>query len=90
VAPLLRQGRHDVLTPTLTGMGERAHLCRQERVGVDTHVQGVKAVLDFEDLRDVVLRGASYGGMPVTAAEVGDTDGAAGNTDSAFGVGPRW
>jgi hypothetical protein len=34
----------------------------------------VKAVLDFADLRDVLLRGASYGRMPVTAAEVGDTD----------------
>jgi hypothetical protein len=55
-------------------MGERAHLRRQEWVGLDTHVQDVKAVLDFADLRDVLLRGASYGRMPVTAAEVGDTD----------------
>jgi len=26
VAPLLRQAGHDVYTPTLTGLGERAHL----------------------------------------------------------------
>jgi pimeloyl-ACP methyl ester carboxylesterase len=68
VARLLRECGHEVFTPTLTGMGERAHLCRQERVGLDTYVQDVKAVLDFEDFRDVVLCGASYGGMPVTAA----------------------
>lgn len=49
-------------------MGERAHLCRQEHVGLATHVDDVVAVLEFETLRDVVLCGASYGGMPVTGA----------------------
>lgn len=68
VARLLRQRGHEVFTPTLTGMGERAHLCRQEHVGLATHADDVIAVLEFETLRDVVLCGASYGGMPVTGA----------------------
>jgi pimeloyl-ACP methyl ester carboxylesterase len=68
VARLLRQGGHEVFTPTLTGMGERSHLGREEYVGLETHIDDVVAVLEFEDLRDVVLCGASYGGMPVTGA----------------------
>jgi pimeloyl-ACP methyl ester carboxylesterase len=55
-----------VFTPTLTGMGERAHL--GPNVGMSTHVEDVVAVLEFEDVRDVVLVGASYGGMSVTGA----------------------
>ncbi|MGH3115884.1 MAG: alpha/beta fold hydrolase [Gaiellales bacterium] len=68
VARLLRQRGHDVFTPTLTGMGERAHLGREEHVGLGTHVADIVSVLEFENLGDVVLCGASYGGMPVTGA----------------------
>lgn len=68
VARLLRKRGHDVFTPTLTGMGDRAHFGADEYVGLGTHVADVVAVLEFENLRDVVLCGASYGGMPVTGA----------------------
>ena len=67
VARVLRERGHDVFTPTLTGMGERAHLGRPE-VGLTTHVEDVVAVLELEDLHDVVLCGHSYGGMPVSGA----------------------
>ena len=66
VAQLLRERGHVVFTPTLTGMGERSHL--GPRVGLGTHIDDLVAVLEFEDLHDVVLCGASYGGMPVTGA----------------------
>lgn len=66
VAERLRARGHTVFTPTLTGMGERSHLGPE--VGLATHVQDVVAVLEYEDLRDVVLCGASYGGMAVTGA----------------------
>jgi pimeloyl-ACP methyl ester carboxylesterase len=66
VADLLRQFGHQVFTPTLTGMGERAHL--GTNVGLRTHVDDVVAVLEFEELTSVVLCGASYGGMAVTGA----------------------
>ncbi len=67
VAQALRDRGHTVFTPTLTGMGERAHLGRPE-VGVATHVEDVIAVLEMECLDHVVLCGHSYGGMPVTGA----------------------
>jgi pimeloyl-ACP methyl ester carboxylesterase len=67
VARALRERGHDVFTHTLTGMGERAHLGGPE-VGLATHVKDVIAVLELEDLHDVVLCGHSYGGMPVSSA----------------------
>jgi pimeloyl-ACP methyl ester carboxylesterase len=66
VAAALRAVGHAVFTPTLTGMGERSHLGPE--VGLGTHVQDVVGLLEFEDLWNVVLCGASYGGMAVTAA----------------------
>ncbi|MGH9003371.1 MAG: alpha/beta fold hydrolase, partial [Acidimicrobiia bacterium] len=68
VARLLRRRGHEVFTPTLTGMGERAHLLPDEPVGLGTHVDDIVALLQFEQLDAVILCGASYGGMPVTAA----------------------
>jgi hypothetical protein len=68
VARRLRERGHDVFTPTLSGMGERAHLDRQEEVGLSTHVEDVVAVLEFENLRDVVLCGPRLRGCPVTGA----------------------
>jgi pimeloyl-ACP methyl ester carboxylesterase len=65
VARLLRSAGHEVFAPTLTGLGERAHLLRP-RIDLDTHIEDVVAVLHYEDLRDVVLVGHSYGGMVIT------------------------
>jgi len=62
---MLRRAGHEVFTPTLTGLGERAHLARPG-IDLDLHVQDVAAVLEMEDLREVVLVGHSYGGMVVT------------------------
>jgi pimeloyl-ACP methyl ester carboxylesterase len=63
-APLREQG-HDVFTPTLTGLGERAHLAGPD-VGLDTHVQDVAAVLELEQLEEVVLVGHSSSGIVIT------------------------
>ena len=65
IRPLLAAKGHTVLTPTLTGLGERAHLA-SAAVDLDTHVSDVVAVLETEDLREVILLGHSYGGMVVT------------------------
>ena len=59
VTPLLRAAGHDVYTPTLTGLGERAHLL-SPAVDLACHVQDVVNVLEYEDLRQVVLVGHSY------------------------------
>ncbi|MCL5997844.1 MAG: alpha/beta hydrolase [Chloroflexi bacterium] len=65
VAPRLREASHAVFTPTLTGLGERVHLANPE-VGLDTHIQDVVNILEYEDLRQVVLVGHSYGGIVIT------------------------
>ena len=65
VRPLLRAAGHEVFTPTYTGLGERAHQASPE-VDLETHVQDVLGVIEFEDLRDIVVVGHSYGGMVAT------------------------
>lgn len=70
VAKALRAAGYEVYTPTLTGMGDRAHL-GHALVNLDTHVQDVLNVLYYENLKNVVLVGHSYGGMPITG--VADT-----------------
>jgi pimeloyl-ACP methyl ester carboxylesterase len=57
---------HEVYAPTLTGLGERSHLA-SPAIDLDTHMQDVLNVVEFEDLHDVVLVGHSYGGMVITA-----------------------
>jgi pimeloyl-ACP methyl ester carboxylesterase len=64
--PLLSAG-HEVYTPSLTGLGERAHLSSPQ-VSLTTHITDVVNVVTYEDLTDIVLLGFSYGGMVVTGA----------------------
>jgi pimeloyl-ACP methyl ester carboxylesterase len=63
--PLLRNGGVELIAPTLTGLGERAHLLHQG-IGLETHIRDVTNMLVMEDLRDVILLGHSYGGMVVS------------------------
>ena len=56
----------NVFTPTLTGLGERAHLASRD-VGLETHIEDVLRVLAYEDLSNVILVGHSYAGVVVTA-----------------------
>lgn len=63
--PLLRARGHELFTPTHTGLGERSHLAHAG-IDLEAHIADILAVLDFEDLRDLVLIGHSYGGMVAT------------------------
>lgn len=65
VGKILRNDGHDVFTPTLTGLGERSHLLSPD-VDLDTHIQDVANVIDWEELDDVILVGHSYGGYVIT------------------------
>ena len=66
VSDLLTSRGHLVFRPTLTGLGERAHLASPE-VGLQTHVSDVANTILYENLREcVTLVGHSYGGMVVT------------------------
>ena len=65
VAERLRVDGHSVFTPTLTGVGERTHLLRPG-IGLNTHITDIVNVLKWEDLKDVVLCGHSYGGFIIS------------------------
>jgi pimeloyl-ACP methyl ester carboxylesterase len=56
-----------VHTPTLTGLGDRAHLL-SPKIDLDLHIRDVVETLFYEDLHDVILVGHSYGGMVITGA----------------------
>jgi len=62
--PLAERG-HVLWTPTYTGLGERSHLA-SPAIDLDTHIADVLGVLDYEDLREIILVGHSYGGMVAT------------------------
>lgn len=65
----LQAAGHDVLTPTLTGLGERSHLTGLggKEIDLELHVQDILAVLEWEDLHGVRIVGHSYTGLVVTA-----------------------
>lgn len=67
VRAALQDSGHRVSTPSLTGVGERAHLAHPG-VGLATHVSDVVNHVLYEDLEDIVLLGFSYGGCVVTGA----------------------
>ncbi len=73
VARLLKAAGHEVYSPTLSGLGERSHLLRRG-IDLDLHIRDVTALLHYEDLRDVILVGHSYGGMVITGAADRATD----------------
>jgi pimeloyl-ACP methyl ester carboxylesterase len=65
VADRLRAGGHKVFAPTLTGVGERAHLLRAG-IDLNTHITDVVNVMKWEGLSEVVLCGHSYGGFVIS------------------------
>jgi pimeloyl-ACP methyl ester carboxylesterase len=65
VRALLEARGARVFTPTLTGLGERAHL-RDPVPSLSTHIQDVLGLIDAEECADFVLVGHSYGGMVIT------------------------
>jgi len=65
VAARLRERGHAVYTPTLTGLGERRHLISPQ-VNLDTHVEDIVNLLQFEELERVVLVGHSYAGIVIS------------------------
>ncbi|MEM8754562.1 MAG: alpha/beta fold hydrolase [Pseudomonadota bacterium] len=64
-ADVLRARGHVVTTPTQTGLGERSHLMSAE-ITLATFCEDLRLHLEFEDLRDVVLVGHSFGGSPIS------------------------
>lgn len=66
VRAALQAHGHQVFTPTLTGLADRAHLL-SPAIMLDTHIQDVMGLIEAEELQDVVLAVHSYAGMVGTA-----------------------
>jgi len=56
---------HEVFTPALTGVGERAHLLSRA-INLDTHIDDVVNLIRWEELSNVILCGHSYGGCVIS------------------------
>jgi pimeloyl-ACP methyl ester carboxylesterase len=56
---------HRVYAPTLTGLADRSHLLN-ESVNLSTHITDIVNLIRWEEMKDIVLCGHSYGGMVVT------------------------
>jgi pimeloyl-ACP methyl ester carboxylesterase len=67
VADVLERQGHKVFTPTLTGLGERSHLMSRD-INLDTHITDIVNVFKWEDLKEAVLVGHSYGGWVISGA----------------------
>ena len=64
--PALLAAGHRVHTPTLTGLGERAHLL-SPAITLETHIAAVRNAIEMEELDGIVLAAHSYAGMIGTA-----------------------
>ena len=62
--PIVARG-HRVYTPTLTGLGSRAHLL-SSAINLSTHISDIVNLIQWEQLSDIVLVGHSYGGMVIS------------------------
>ncbi len=63
--PLMQVAGYRLVTPSYTGLGERAHLAHS-KIDLNSHIEDMLNVIMYEDLRDIVLIGHSYGGMVAT------------------------
>lgn len=63
--PLIAAAGHRLITPTYTGLGERAHLANPS-IDLETHIQDMLGVIKYEQLERFILVGHSYGGMVAT------------------------
>lgn len=65
VEDILRASGHRVFVPSLTGLGDRAHLFSKD-ISLQTHVQDIVSLVEAEELSDFVLVGHSYAGLVIS------------------------
>ena len=65
VADRLRTHGHRIFAPTLTGLGERAHLLHPG-INLSLHIADVIGLIKYERLGEFVLVGHSYGGSVIS------------------------
>lgn len=65
VRPILESHGHSVHTPTLIGLGERAHLISRD-ITLDTMIEDITQRLIDEELNDAILVGHSFAGAVIS------------------------
>jgi len=65
VDSVLRTKGDIVYRPTLTGLGERVHLSNAN-INLSTYITDVVNTIKFENLRNIILVGHSFGGMVIS------------------------
>jgi pimeloyl-ACP methyl ester carboxylesterase len=70
VKNFLEHAGHRVYTPTLTGLGELCHH-NGSHVNLDIHIRDIHNLLFFEEVKDAILVGHSYGGLVITGVASG-------------------
>src|ERR1700752_5030711 len=63
--PMMQAAGYRLVAPRYIRLGERAHLANPS-IDLETHIADILNVIKYEDLRDIVLLGHSYGGMVAT------------------------
>ena len=61
VRPRLERAGHRVYAPSHTGLGDRRHLLSKD-IDMETFVDDIVSILEFEELERVVMVGHSFGG----------------------------
>jgi pimeloyl-ACP methyl ester carboxylesterase len=70
VVDRLRKIGHTVFAPTLSGLADNAHRFHADITNGD-HIEDITRVIEWNDLKDVILCGHSYGGLVVTGVTAG-------------------
>ena len=65
IEDILEENQSVVYRPTLTGQGERVHLF-SKNIGLETHIDDISNMIEYEDINNIILIGHSYGGMVIT------------------------
>lgn len=65
VDSILTKRNQIVYRPCLTGQGERKHLASPD-IGLETHVLDVINTILYEDIKNIILIGHSYGGKVIS------------------------
>jgi pimeloyl-ACP methyl ester carboxylesterase len=65
VADILGASGYRVFAPSLTGLGDRAHLFSED-ISLETHVRDIVSLVEAEELNDFVLVGHSYAGLVIS------------------------
>src|SRR5690606_22977458 len=63
-ARILRRRGYEVYNPSLSGLAERDHI-HPDDISLSSHISDIAGLMHYENLRNVLLVGHSYGGMVI-------------------------